>query len=231
MIRRCVFILLFAMFSLSVQAASGIIRRTPIVEPEAETTDIPVIPVETAKPADMAGKTGKTNTEAITGKDENQAASDTEATVSSDENQTVSDVSEVVVSPVKEEEVYDFLAKVDTAIKAKDAKALAVFISESAQIKLVLKQKKDGTTKRLTLDKDEYLMRLRNAWSLASNYNYRRNNEKISIKGDQVMVSNDVFESKVVSNQYVKTTSREKSVLKREDGKLRIVSINSSSSI
>lgn len=186
---------LWVLFSLEVQAASGLIRRTPVPEPVA-TQPAPVV-VHQAEPEPVA------------------------VDVVPEEVP----VDEPLPVPVIEEwEVYDLLAKVDTAIKNKDVETLGQLINDSAAI--TLRTRVDGKTVAKSMDKQEYLMYLRNGWSLAKNYNYRRNNEKVLIEGDTATVTNDQFESMIVNGRYIKGDSQGKTVLQRDGQRLRITAID-----
>lgn len=111
------------------------------------------------------------------------------------------------ISQLTEQSVRQLLAKVDKAIASHDVDLLGQTLSDDVEITMVMTA--GGRTQRATLNKAQYLKAVRDTWAAASNYTYRRSNERITITGGTATVKSEVLESLVMENQLMRTMSQE----------------------
>ena len=115
------------------------------------------------------------------------------------------------------------VAEVDRAIPAKDLKALRAALADNVLITLSLDL--PGQPERVTLAKDQYLTMVEKAWATATEYSYRRSNQKIDLRGELAIVSADVWESLTTNGRRMVTESRETAIIAEIDGRLQITAI------
>lgn len=116
-----------------------------------------------------------------------------------------------------EAEVRALLDRADQAIAARDIDALATTLSEDAQISGAMSAE-NVLIDRFRFDKPTYLAALRDSWTQATDYTYRRTNERIVVSGAAATVTADVFESATVAGGVLRTRTRETTTVERRHG-------------
>ncbi|MDF3031729.1 MAG: hypothetical protein K0R03_2287 [Moraxellaceae bacterium] len=120
------------------------------------------------------------------------------------------------VSQLTEHAVRQLLAKVDKAITTQDVKLLGESLSDNVEITLVISA--GGQTQRATMNKAQYLEAARTTWASASNYTYRRSNERIAIAGSTATVQAEVLESMVMGSQLIRSVTQETATVELVNG-------------
>ena len=113
---------------------------------------------------------------------------------------------------------------VDAGVAARDITAVDRLLSENAKISVIATF--DGETQFAAPSKADYLGTIFKAWSLASNYQYRRTNQQIEIINHQAIVTADVRESLTIKGIVLRTVSRETTVIENVNGKLLATAIS-----
>jgi len=116
-----------------------------------------------------------------------------------------------------------FTAQIDEATARCDIDAVVDHVAELAII--TLNQNQSGGMRILRMNKTKYREFLTIVCSGASDYQYSRTNEKISIDGDQATVTADIAGSMVVKGQEVKSRTRERATIESIDGKLMLTQL------
>ncbi|HVK56022.1 MAG TPA: nuclear transport factor 2 family protein [Burkholderiales bacterium] len=130
---------------------------------------------------------------------------------------------QVYAQEITEASAKEFLRKVDKAIASKDAAAFEKYISENADISGTITT--SGQTQSFKFNKAQYMAALRDTWTQASNYTYRRSNEKIVLSGAKATVTADVAESMVLQGQHVSAKSKEVGTLEKVNGVLMFTKV------
>jgi hypothetical protein len=116
-----------------------------------------------------------------------------------------------------------FIARMDDAIAQRDVDTIIGRIAEHAVISVTVNT--FGQTQTLRMNKGQYREMLTLAWSGASSYEYQRSNEKITITGDQAMITADIAESIVIEGQKLDTKARERATVESFDGTLMLTQL------
>lgn len=129
-----------------------------------------------------------------------------------------------------EAEVRAVLERVDRAGQARDVDAIAGALAEGARISITLLA---GSTvvDRFSYDKRTYLAALRDGWAQASDYSYRRANQRIVVSGAVATATADVFEHASVPGVVMRTQTRETVTLERVGGSVVITRIVGDASV
>ena len=125
---------------------------------------------------------------------------------------------DLVVSDLKA-----FTARMDAAAADCDVEAIVARISPLATISGT--GFAQGDMRMYRMNKAQYGELLALACAEATNYNFSRTNERISIDGDQATITADVAETWVVKGRSISTKVREKAVVELIDGKLMLVQL------
>lgn len=125
---------------------------------------------------------------------------------------------------ITEARVKKMLAEVDRAIPARDVAAIDRLVS--GDVTITMSVNVGGRLQRVTLGKSQYMQILKNMWAAASAYQYRRTNQRISIQGNQAIVTALVRETVTINGETVDSQVRETSVVEEIDGRLQTVSVS-----
>ena len=116
-----------------------------------------------------------------------------------------------------------FTAKMDEATARCDIDTVIDHIAELAII--TLNENSSAGMRILRMNKSKYREFLTIVCSGASGYQYARTNEKITIDGDQAVITAEVAESMVVQGQPITAKTREKVTVESIDGKLMLTQL------
>jgi len=116
-----------------------------------------------------------------------------------------------------------FTAKIDAATARCEVDTIVDRVAELAII--TLNQNEIGGMRILRMNKAKYREFLTITCAAVSNYQYARTNERISINGDQAVITADVAESMIVQGREIKTRVREKATIENIDGKLMLTQL------
>ena len=131
--------------------------------------------------------------------------------------------SQLCAQDISEVAVKEFLVKFDKAISSKNATEIGSYTSENAEFLLTIPM--GGQAQPLRISKAQYMAMLRDTWAQASNYTYRRTNEKIVISGGKATVTADVFESLTLQGKKITTQSREIATFESVNGVLLLTRV------
>lgn len=129
----------------------------------------------------------------------------------------------LLAQELNESALMAFTAKIDAASASRDIDTVVDHIAEHAVISGTANVQ--GQMRALRMNKAQYRQMLTLTWSAASSYTYERTNEKISIDGDQAIVTADVAETMVIQGQEIRTRTRERATVKSIDGKLMLTGL------
>jgi hypothetical protein len=116
-----------------------------------------------------------------------------------------------------------FTAKMDAAAASCDIGTIVDHIAELAVLSgTALVQ---GEMRMFRMNKAQYRQMLTITCSAATDYQYDRSNEKISIDGDQATITADVAESMVIDGRHVTTKVRERATVESIDGTLMLTQL------
>jgi hypothetical protein len=124
----------------------------------------------------------------------------------------------LVAQELSESALKAFSAKIDAAISDRDVDTIVQHIADYAVISGTADVQ--GQTRAFRMDKSQYRKMLTMTLAAAESYEYERTNEKISIEGDQGVITADVTESMVIQGQRFTTKTRERATVRSIDGKL-----------
>ena len=116
-----------------------------------------------------------------------------------------------------------FTAKIDDATARCDVDAVVGHVAELAM--LTLNKNENGGMRILRMNKSKYRQFLTLMCSGTLDYRYARTNEKISIDGDQAIITADVTETWVDQGREITAKSREKATVESIDGKLMLTQL------
>ena len=123
-----------------------------------------------------------------------------------------------------EQTALKLLSEIDHAISQRDASALARYLSD--KLTVIVNIRASGQAQKLTMDKSSYIESLRQGWAVATDYEYKRTNVKITLSGPaRAVVTATVSETVTVQGQRIRSTSTETAVLKLVGGKPMITSV------
>ncbi|RLT91036.1 MAG: nuclear transport factor 2 family protein [Ketobacter sp. GenoA1] len=122
-----------------------------------------------------------------------------------------------------EKQVHQLIDRMDSAINAKDAKAVLEEMSDN--IEIVINIEAQGQTQTMRPSKAEYKDMLVATWVHYSEYKYDRGNTKISINNDQAVISADITESININGQEMTGQSKEKVTVQIVDDKPKITKV------
>ena len=124
---------------------------------------------------------------------------------------------------ISEGAVKKLMADVDKAIPARNVAVIERLLADDVAIELTVNV--DGNIRRFDMSRDEYLTMVRQAWSAATTYTYKRTNQKIVIQGRKAVVTADVTESLSSHGRTVVTRSQETAVVEDVRGTLQATAI------
>lgn len=127
-------------------------------------------------------------------------------------------------APLTEATVRALLTKVDAAIPARDFSAVAALLAPGVTI--TVDSTVTGQVPHVSLSRSEYLTMLQQTWAQASDYTYRRSNQKIVIKTHQAIVTSDISESLTANRLVMITNSKETMTIERINGQLQATAIH-----
>jgi ketosteroid isomerase-like protein len=116
-----------------------------------------------------------------------------------------------------------FMAKIDAATNACDVDTVIDHISELAILSGVGYQQ--GQMVRFRMNKSQYRELATRVCATTREYTNVRTNEKITIEGDQAIITADVAETMVLNGQTITTNVRERATVESIDGKLMLVQL------
>ena len=116
-----------------------------------------------------------------------------------------------------------FTARVDDATARCDVDTVVGHVAELAMI--TLNQNDNGGMRILRMNKSKYREFLTIVCSGISDYRYARTNEKISIDGDQAIITADITETMVIQGREITAKTREKATVESIDGKLMLTQL------
>jgi len=116
-----------------------------------------------------------------------------------------------------------FTAKMDEATARCDIDTVIDHIAELAII--TLNENSSAGMRILRMNKSKYREFLTIVCAGASGYQYSRTNEKITIDGDQAVITAEVAESMVIQGQPITAKTREKVTVESIDGKLMLTQL------
>lgn len=116
-----------------------------------------------------------------------------------------------------------FIAKMDAAAEACDVDTVVASVSELAILSGVVYEQ--GQMMRIRMNKSQYRALLTRVCATGTDYDNVRTNEKISIEGDQAIITADVAETMVLNGQTITTNTRERATVESIDGKLMLVQL------
>jgi len=137
--------------------------------------------------------------------------------------------SQAIAQEISEASVKAFLLTFDKAVAQQDTKAIRAMISENADISG--KTSVGGQVQSFRMNKVQYMMALQDVWSQASNYTYRKSNQKITISDGKAIVSADIAESMVLQGQHLVTRSSEVATIEKINGTLLVTRVIASTSM
>ena len=120
-------------------------------------------------------------------------------------------------SALTEENVRQLIARIDNAVNALDANALAKEFSNDVAITLHINIQ--GHEQIMRPSKNEYIALLEQAWAQFSNYKYSKSNLRIDMRGGKAIVSALVHESMTIQGRELSGSSTEKVTIEMFKGK------------
>jgi hypothetical protein len=127
---------------------------------------------------------------------------------------------------ITESKVLALLDSVDKATKKGNVAGMMVVLAKDAKITMTFPNPPVGDPRVLVFNKEQYALSTKLAISHRIEYEYSRNNARVTISKDRktAMVISDVYESDVTANGARAVTS-ELDILSLRDGKILITSI------
>lgn len=123
-----------------------------------------------------------------------------------------------------EQTVLKMVSEMDHAISRRDAGGLARFLS--ADLTVIANIHASGQAQKLTMNKSTYIESLKQGWAVATGYEYKRTDIKITLSGPaKAVVTATIAESVTVQGQTVRSTSTETAVVELVGGKPMITSV------
>ena len=123
-----------------------------------------------------------------------------------------------------EQTVLKMVSEMDHAISQRDASGLARFLS--AELTVIANVRASGQTQKLTMNKSSYIESLKQGWAVATGYEYKRTDIKITLSGPaKAVVTATIAETVTVQGQTIRSTSTETAVIELVEGKPMITSV------
>lgn len=123
-----------------------------------------------------------------------------------------------------EQTVLKLVSDMDYAISKRDASTLARFLSDNLTV--VAHVRASGQDQKLTMNKSSYIESVSQGWAVATDYDYKRTNTKITLSGPaKAVVTATISETVTVQGQTIRTTSTETAVIEIVGGKPMITSV------
>ena len=123
-----------------------------------------------------------------------------------------------------EQTVLKLVSDMDYAISKRDASALARFLSDNLTV--VANVRSSGQDQKLTMNKSSYIESVSQGWAVATDYDYKRTNTKITLSGPaKAVVTATISETVTVQGQTIRSTSTETAVIEIVGGKPMITSV------
>jgi len=123
-----------------------------------------------------------------------------------------------------EQTVLKLVSEMDHAISKRDASTLARFLSDNLTV--VANVRASGQDQKLTMNKSSYIESVSQGWAIATDYEYKRTNTKITLSGPaKAVVTATISETVTVQGQTIRTTSTETAVIELVGGKPMITSV------
>jgi hypothetical protein len=129
----------------------------------------------------------------------------------------------LLAQELNESALIAFTAKIDAAIMRRDIDTIVEHVADHAVISGTVKVQ--GQMRTIRMNKAQYREMLTLTWSAVSSYTYERTNEKISINGDQAIITADIAETMVAQGQQIRTRTRERATVESIDGKLMLTAL------
>lgn len=129
----------------------------------------------------------------------------------------------VIAAEITDVQIVQMVNKVDRAITAFDANALAKELSDDVEIVMNISIR--GKKQVLRPSKREYIDMLKHGWAQYSNYKYTRSNLKIELQGSKALVYADITESMEIQGQKISGNSREEVTVTLINGKPLVTNI------
>ncbi len=116
-----------------------------------------------------------------------------------------------------EQTVLKLFSEIDHAISQRDASGFARFLSDKLTV---------IANVRASVNKSSYIESLRQGWAVATGYEYKRTNVKITLSGPaKAIVTATVSETVTIQGQTIRGTSTETAVIELVEGKPMITSV------
>ncbi len=123
-----------------------------------------------------------------------------------------------------EQTVLKMVSEVDHAISQRDASGLARFLSDNLTV--IANVRASGQDQKLTMNKSSYIESVSQGWAVATDYEYKRTNTKITLSGPaKAVVTATISETVTVQGQTIRSTSTETAVIEIVGGKPMITSV------
>jgi len=123
-----------------------------------------------------------------------------------------------------EQTVLKLVSDMDYAISKRDASTLARFLSDNLTV--VANVRSSGQDQKLTMNKSSYIESVSQGWAVATDYEYKRTNTKITLSGPaKAVVTATISETVTVQGQTIRSTSTETAVIEIVGGKPMITSV------
>jgi len=123
-----------------------------------------------------------------------------------------------------EQTVLKLVSEIDHAISQRDASGFARFLSD--KLTVIANVRASGQAQTLTMNKSSYIESLRQGWAVATGYEYKRTNVKITLSGPaKAIVTATVSETVTIQGQTIRGTSTETAVIELVEGKPMITSV------
>jgi len=123
-----------------------------------------------------------------------------------------------------EQTVLKLVSEMDYAISKRDASALARFLSDNLTV--IANVRASGQDQKLTMNKSSYIESVSQGWAVATDYEYKRTNTKITLSGPaKAVVTATISETVTVQGQTIRSTSTETAVIEIVGGKPMITSV------
>jgi hypothetical protein len=129
-------------------------------------------------------------------------------------------------SSIAENDVVAIMNEVERAITAKDTERVIEHMAPFVVIDVTMNSA-DGP-QRVQMSRDQYREELNKVFSKLTHYEYRRENDRISISDDnrRALAESDIFESFVMNGKETRMTTHEKTVMEIIDGKLLVTHVD-----
>lgn len=121
-------------------------------------------------------------------------------------------------SSLSEENINQFLSKVEKASASFDTQVIDKALSDD--VKITMHVSMQGQKQTMTPSKQDYLAMGQQAKALYKNYQITRSNTVIKINGDQAFVTGDVTESMTMQGQNISANTKEELTIKVMNGNL-----------